>query len=80
MNVSQSLSAKNIRYSHNKLKDLTKQHLSNSNSFILASQARQVFYVKDPSNGRWSVVVKPQEKSLLTFVTITSWAIHPSIA
>ncbi|XP_050939141.1 uncharacterized protein LOC127148819 [Cucumis melo] len=36
-----------------------------SGSFILASQARQVFYVKDPSDDRWSVVVKPQEKDFV---------------
>ncbi|KAL0534226.1 hypothetical protein IC582_028514 [Cucumis melo] len=36
-----------------------------SDSFILASQARQVFYVKDPSDDRWSVVVKPQEKDFV---------------
>ncbi|KAL0533985.1 hypothetical protein IC582_028262 [Cucumis melo] len=30
-----------------------------SDSFILASQARKMFYVKDPSDGTWSVVVKP---------------------
>ena len=36
-----------------------------SNSFILASQARQMFYVKDPSDGRWSVVVKLQEKDFV---------------
>ncbi|TYK07142.1 uncharacterized protein E5676_scaffold606G00130 [Cucumis melo var. makuwa] len=34
-------------------------------SFILASQARQVFYVKDPNDGRSSVVVKPQEKDFV---------------
>ncbi|KAL4034957.1 hypothetical protein IC575_003631 [Cucumis melo] len=36
-----------------------------SDSFILASQARQVFYVKDPSDDRWSVVVKPQKKDFV---------------
>ncbi|KAA0038226.1 transposase [Cucumis melo var. makuwa] len=36
-----------------------------SDSFILASQVRQVFYVKDPSDGRWFVVVKPQEKDFV---------------
>ncbi|KAL0544964.1 hypothetical protein IC582_020094 [Cucumis melo] len=30
-----------------------------SDSFILASQAKQVFYVKDPSDVRWSVVLTP---------------------
>ncbi|KAA0054271.1 hypothetical protein E6C27_scaffold131G002270 [Cucumis melo var. makuwa] len=34
-------------------------------SFILVSQVRQVFYVKDPSDGRWSVVMKPQEKDFV---------------
>ncbi|KAL0554394.1 hypothetical protein IC582_008314 [Cucumis melo] len=36
-----------------------------SDSFILASQARKVFYVKDRSDDRWSVVVKPQEKDFI---------------
>ncbi|KAA0055445.1 uncharacterized protein E5676_scaffold314G00150 [Cucumis melo var. makuwa] len=34
-------------------------------SFILVSQARQVIYVKDPSDSRWSVVVKPKEKDFV---------------
>ncbi|KAL0549378.1 hypothetical protein IC582_013860 [Cucumis melo] len=36
-----------------------------SDSFILPSQARQVFYVKDLGDGRWSIVVKPQEKDFV---------------
>lgn len=28
--------------------------------FIMASQAKQVFYVTDPSNKRWSVVLQPK--------------------
>ncbi|KAA0059842.1 transposase [Cucumis melo var. makuwa] len=33
-----------------------------SDSFILASQAKQVFYVKDPSDVRWSVVLTPPQR------------------
>ena len=33
-----------------------------SESFILASQAKQVFYVKDPSDVRWSVVLTPPQR------------------
>ncbi|KAA0046039.1 transposase [Cucumis melo var. makuwa] len=33
-----------------------------SNSFILASQAKQVFYVEDPSDVRWSVVLTPPQR------------------
>ncbi|KAA0054810.1 transposase [Cucumis melo var. makuwa] len=31
-------------------------------SFILASQAKQVFYVEDPSDVRWSVVLTPPQR------------------
>ncbi|KAL3627015.1 hypothetical protein CASFOL_028378 [Castilleja foliolosa] len=31
-------------------------------AFILASQAKQVFYVPDPSNNKWSVVLTAKEK------------------
>lgn len=34
-------------------------------SFILASQARQVFYVKDSNDGKWFIIVKPQEKKFV---------------
>ncbi|KAA0036135.1 transposase [Cucumis melo var. makuwa] len=33
-----------------------------SDSFILASQGKQVFYVKDPSDVRWSVVLTPPQR------------------
>ncbi|TYK30420.1 transposase [Cucumis melo var. makuwa] len=33
-----------------------------SDSFILASQAKQVFYVEDPSDVRWSVVLTPPQR------------------
>lgn len=33
-----------------------------SDSFILASQAKQVFYIEDPSNSRWSVVLQPPSR------------------
>ncbi|KAA0038916.1 uncharacterized protein E6C27_scaffold1170G00860 [Cucumis melo var. makuwa] len=33
-----------------------------SDSFILASQAKQVFYVEDPSDVRWSVVLIPPQR------------------
>ncbi|MCQ7416423.1 DUF4216 domain-containing protein [Salmonella enterica] len=33
-----------------------------SDSFILASQVKQVFYVKDPLNPRWSVVLTPPQR------------------
>ncbi|KAA0062144.1 uncharacterized protein E6C27_scaffold89G005130 [Cucumis melo var. makuwa] len=36
-----------------------------SDSFILASQARPVFYVKDLGDGRWPIVVKPPEKDFV---------------
>ena len=31
-------------------------------SFILASQAKQVFYIQDPSDSRWSIVLASQPK------------------
>ncbi|KAA0035796.1 transposase [Cucumis melo var. makuwa] len=33
-----------------------------SDSFILASQAKKVFYVEDPSDVRWSVVLTPPQR------------------
>ncbi|KAA0045347.1 hypothetical protein E6C27_scaffold316G001260 [Cucumis melo var. makuwa] len=33
-----------------------------SDSFILASQVKQVFYVEDPSDVRWSVVLTPPQR------------------
>ncbi|TYK22860.1 transposase [Cucumis melo var. makuwa] len=33
-----------------------------SNSFILASQPKQVFYVDDPSDVRWSVILTPPQR------------------
>ncbi|TYK04872.1 transposase [Cucumis melo var. makuwa] len=33
-----------------------------SDSFILASQAKQVFYVEDPSDVRWSIVLTPPQR------------------
>ncbi|KAA0066650.1 transposase [Cucumis melo var. makuwa] len=33
-----------------------------SDSFILASQTKQVFYVEDPSDVRWSVVLTPPQR------------------
>ncbi|KAL0553560.1 hypothetical protein IC582_007458 [Cucumis melo] len=33
-----------------------------SDSFILASQAKQVFYVEDPSDVRWSVLLTPPQR------------------
>ena len=33
--------------------------------FILASQAKQVFYVADPSSKRWSVVIPGRRKSVI---------------
>ncbi|KAA0060192.1 transposase [Cucumis melo var. makuwa] len=33
-----------------------------SDSFILASQAKQVFYIEDPSDVRWSVVLTPPQR------------------
>ncbi|KAA0040471.1 uncharacterized protein E5676_scaffold278G00620 [Cucumis melo var. makuwa] len=33
-----------------------------SDSFILASQAKQAFYVEDPSDVRWSVVLTPPQR------------------
>jgi len=39
------------------LVDLAKRG-SKEDPFIIAYQAKQVFYVKDPSNERWSVVIK----------------------
>ncbi|KAL0541535.1 hypothetical protein IC582_021587 [Cucumis melo] len=35
---------------------------NNSDSFILASQAKQVFYVEDLSDVRWSVVLTPPQR------------------
>ncbi|KAL4016896.1 hypothetical protein IC575_024560 [Cucumis melo] len=34
-----------------------------SDSFILASQAKQVFYVEDPGDVRWSVVLTPPQRN-----------------
>ncbi|KAL0533397.1 hypothetical protein IC582_030236 [Cucumis melo] len=33
-----------------------------SDSFIMATQARQVFYVEDPSDARWSIVLTPPQR------------------
>lgn len=33
-----------------------------SDSFILASQAKQIFYVEDPSDSRWSIVLHPPKR------------------
>lgn len=33
-----------------------------SDSFILASQAKQVFYVKDQLDSRWSIVLEPPQR------------------
>nr|DAD29959.1 TPA_asm: hypothetical protein HUJ06_031427 [Nelumbo nucifera] len=37
---------------------------SEDESFILASQAQQVFYVKDPNEDNWSVVMKTIPRDL----------------
>ena len=34
----------------------------NEESFILASQAKQVLYIQDPSDSRWSIVLASQPK------------------
>ena len=46
------------------LVDLTKV-AHKSDSFILASQAKQVFYVQDQLESRWSVVLSTPQKDLL---------------
>ncbi|KAL0554078.1 hypothetical protein IC582_007989 [Cucumis melo] len=33
-----------------------------SDSFLMATQARQVFYVEDPSDARWSIVLTPPQR------------------
>jgi len=39
----------------------------NDDPFIMAVQARQVFYVQDPSNWRWSVVVQGRKFSMTDY-------------
>ena len=43
------------------LVDLNRIGLKND-SFILATEARQVFFVKDPSYSRWSIVLTPPQR------------------
>jgi hypothetical protein len=45
------------------LVDLNKEGQKNE-TFILASQAKQVFYIKDPADKRWSVVLSVKPKIL----------------
>lgn len=36
-----------------------------TNSFILASQATQVFYIKDPLNDKWSLVLLTKQRCFI---------------
>ncbi|KAL0544079.1 hypothetical protein IC582_019190 [Cucumis melo] len=41
-----------------------------SNSFIIATYGKQVFYVSDPIDSRWSVVVMPPQKDFPLMMTL----------
>ncbi|XP_060965667.1 uncharacterized protein LOC133034576 [Cannabis sativa] len=62
------------------LVDLSKRG-SKNDPFIMASQAAQVFYISDPANDKWSIVLSTPERRFLeakrmrrmpTYVTMTS--------
>ncbi|KAL3618473.1 hypothetical protein CASFOL_037555 [Castilleja foliolosa] len=48
-------------------------------AFILASQAKQVFYVPDPSNHKWSVVLTAKEKQHDDFNHFSDEFLNPTL-